>query len=104
VSLFYNAPEPTRGTNGKRKKERQEKKKDRALRKMELEVQREHLKTTAFTPTSSVNGDSDEEVENVAAVSKKIRGPKMTAFDKIDNMDSYLNRFEIRRVARLVKR
>ena len=69
--------------------ERQEKEKDRALRTMELEVQREQLKTTASTPTSSVNGDSDEEVENIATVSKKIRGPKMTAFDEKDNMDSY---------------
>ena len=57
-------------------------------------MQREQLKTTASTPTSSVNGDSDEQVENVATVSKRIRGPKMTAFDEKDNMDSYLNRFE----------
>jgi len=60
----------------------QEKEKDRALKKMELEVQREQLKTTASTLTSSVNGDSDEQVENVATVSKRIRGPKVTAFDK----------------------
>jgi len=46
--------------------------KDRALRKMELEVQREQLKANASTPTSSVNGDSDAEVENVATVSKRI--------------------------------
>jgi len=72
----------------------QEKETDRALRRMELEVQREQLKTNASTPTSSVNADSDGEVENVAAVSRKIRGPKMTAFDEKDNMDSYLNRFE----------
>jgi len=74
--------------------QRQEKEKDRALRKMELEVQREQMKTTASTPASSVNGDGDEEVENVATVSKKIRGPKMTVFDEKDNTDSYLNRFE----------
>ena len=56
-------------------------------------MQREQMKTTASTPNSSVNCDSDE-VENVATVSKKIRGPKMTAFDEEDSMDSYLNRFE----------
>ena len=60
--------------------EGQENEQDRALRKMELEVQREQMKTTASTPASSVNGDSDEEVENVATVSKKDKRSKDDCF------------------------
>ena len=83
-------------------KEQKDKELEYEMKKLELEMKKielqARLEETSNRSQGTVDGDDqDDEVQiNVGARGgSKVRGPKMSPFDeKVDDMDSYLHRFE----------